>query len=204
MAARTSSERMPREAMARSTIASRLRAKSAPLTLLHRDLSDARRLTFRQRQRKDAVLVVRLGLRCVDVLMKRESAELLAVVAFAADHRLALLLFFLSLHLGTDRDAVAVDRDLDVVLLDARDLGLDDERLVVFGYVHRDLRLLGQVAHEPLREPEHVVEVAERVEASELGEGIDACKICHVPPLDWFASAGMGWCRRGRGPAPGF
>src|SRR5690349_13519772 len=158
--------------------------------LLDRDLFRGRRLALGQRQFEHALVVPRFGARRVEVALQRERAVLVAVVTLAANDLLALLLLGLLLHLGADRDLVAVDRHLDVVLVHARHLGLDAKRPLVLGDVHAHLRLLGQVAQERARNAERFVEVAERVVPRQLAKRIETRDVCHDVPRLVFGGIG--------------
>ena len=102
------------------------------------------RFLLGQGELEDAVLVLRFGLALVNVVLEREAAILLAVVALAADDRLTLLFFLFAFYLGTNRYLVAVDRNFDVFLLGTRNIGLDLIDLVVFGRIKLDLGFLGK------------------------------------------------------------
>src|SRR6266850_5696422 len=107
---------------------------------MHRELFRRRYGFLRQREFQDAVVVLGLGGRFVDLLAERERALDRAVIALGAKHRVAVLGVFLVLHFRGDRDFVAVNGDADVFLLDAGQVGQHLIFLVVLGYVHAELR----------------------------------------------------------------
>ena len=61
-----------------------------------------------------------------------------AVVALTAQHPLCVLDVLFPFDFGAERDLVAFDGDLNVLLVDAWNFRVDDVRLVVFAHVHLD------------------------------------------------------------------
>src|SRR5207302_9411884 len=111
--------------------------------LLDADLLARGCLLLRQRQLKHAIVVLALGLRLVHFLRQREAARDLAEHALGVEHALVLRDFLLPPDISGQRDFRAVDADLDVLLLDARDLGGDDVGAVFLGHVHLHAGQLG-------------------------------------------------------------
>src|SRR5215213_141840 len=95
---------------------------TARRSLLDGNLFALRRGLLRQRELQHAVAELRFGLGFVDFLRQREAAADLAEGALGVQHALVFLDFALALHFGRQRDLGAVDRDVDVVLLYARQL----------------------------------------------------------------------------------
>src|SRR5947208_2164766 len=76
-----------------------------------------------QRQFEHTVRVLGAGAGVVDFLAQPESARHRAEVALAVQNALAVFFIALGARLGSDRNLVAVDVDLDVFLLDSRQFG---------------------------------------------------------------------------------
>ena len=87
--------------------------------------------------------VLGVGLGFVHVLAQAEGARNSAVIAFAAQHLAAVALrFLLVLDFGIDLHDVAVDAHVDVFLLDAGDVGLDDVGVFLFRNVQSHVQSL--------------------------------------------------------------
>src|SRR5581483_4925522 len=158
----------------RAGLDSRLRRRLDRLALAgaHRDLAGAGRLLLRQRQREHAVLKRRLRLLGVDAARQRHAAHEAAVVvllmvyhaALALSLRLALALplglAVLAARLALDRELVALDGDMDIVGLHARQRRLHDQVVVLLDHVdrHRHRAALLAAAEAPARPHPGVLE----------------------------------------------
>src|SRR3990172_13328593 len=107
-----------------------------PERLLDGDAFDRLRRFLRQLELEYAVGIPRLGRVLVAVLTERKRAVYLTVVALRAQHFFTVLGLFFVLHFGVDFDLVAVDPDVDVFLLDARNFGAHHVAGIIFGHVH--------------------------------------------------------------------
>src|SRR5262245_45415708 len=87
--------------------------------LLDRQLAAREHGLLRERELEHAVLVLGDARRLVELRGQREAAERVSVVPLGMQNALAFLPLGFALHFGADRDLVAFDRDLDVVLRDA-------------------------------------------------------------------------------------
>src|SRR5581483_10834926 len=103
--------------------------------LLDRDLLALGRRFLRQRELQHAVAELGFRLALVDLLRQRKAAADLAVDALTVQHSLVLGDFLLALDLGLERDLRAVDGDVDVFLLHARQLGAHDVGAVLLRHV---------------------------------------------------------------------
>src|SRR5690606_35352417 len=108
--------------------------------LLDAQPARAAALLLGQGELQHAVLVARLALVGVDFRRQLDAARHRAVVALRTQHALAFLLLVELLDFGAQADLVAVDGDMNVVLVHAGTLGLDAVALVGFLDVDADLR----------------------------------------------------------------
>src|SRR5581483_2925517 len=90
--------------------------------LLDRELASGGLLLAAERELENAVLVLGRARALVELDRQGEAAIQVAVEALGAQHPLAILLLGLALRLRGDRDLVALDRDVNVFLLHARNL----------------------------------------------------------------------------------
>src|SRR6185503_9068164 len=126
----------------------RAAARAIYSRLLNRELAARDRRLLDERECQKAVLVLRLAPAFVELDGQRERTVHVAVVALVAKHA-RVLVDAAALHLGGDRHLVAFDGDVDLVLRDACQFGLDDVAVLGFGDVDRQaarrgaLRALG-------------------------------------------------------------
>src|SRR6266513_2833317 len=142
--------------------------------LLDADLLARGCFFLRQRQLDHAVVVLGRGLRLVHFLRQREAARDLAERALGVEHALVRD-FLLPLDISGQRDFRAVDGDLDVFLLDARDLGGDNVGAVFLGHVHLHA---GQLRAPFQGDGTHQKALEQVID--QLVERIESGKVCHL------------------------
>src|SRR6266545_820516 len=140
---------------------------------VNRKLLDRHSALLRQRQHQHAIRILCLGLGLVDRIAQTKAPAPAAIVAFAAQDGFPLALLLFVFHFRADRDFVAVDGDMDILLLDTGNFGLEIERLVVLAqvYLHLGLGRHGAEERRP-RQVEELIHAPERIEAYERAEWI--------------------------------
>src|SRR6266436_1150351 len=144
----------------------------ASCVLLDRQLLRGGRRFLGQRQFEHAVRVLGAGAGVVDFLAQPESARHRAEVALAVQHAFAIFFIAPGARLGSDRNLVAVDVDLDVFLLDSRQFSNHLVFAVMLGYIdlHAAQRTGRFKTDRPDdKTPENVVEqIAKRIVTSNV------------------------------------
>src|SRR5689334_7597839 len=115
-----------------------VRSDPRRLALLDRELAAGDGRLLHERQLEDAVVVLGLACRLVELDRQGEAPIQVAVEPLGAKHARALGGLDAALDLGGDRHLAAFDRDVDLVLAHAGQLGMDDVTLVRLGDVDAD------------------------------------------------------------------
>lgn len=139
---------MSAQKTARSSRAARKWLASAGIRwLVDRDLAGHGFLALGERERQDAVLEFRLRLVVLDLARQADAPGDGALEAFAAVPALALVFCFLGPASLDGEDAV-VDLDRDVLALETRERGADEDVLIVLGDVERECVIIARaLAH---------------------------------------------------------